>query len=57
MARIMKSYRVYYIRDGKKLTKVVYAISIADASNMVKNATILSVRQIDLAPPEEDDED
>ena len=39
------------------MTKLVYAVSMSDVLQKYKDLNILSVLQIDLAPPEEDDDD
>ena len=44
----MNWYRVFYIRKGTKLTKLVRAFSALEAREMFKNCTILMVAKIDL---------
>jgi hypothetical protein len=43
----MKCYRVFYIKNGMKLTKLVHAISSLEARKMFEDYVILSVVEID----------
>jgi hypothetical protein len=56
MATIMKTYRIFFVKNGIKMTKLVYSISISDVLQKYKDLQILSVIQIDLAPPEDESE-
>ena len=46
----MKCYRIFYIKNGIKLTKLVYAISLLEARKDFEQYIILSVAQIDQEP-------
>ena len=56
MAKLMKTYRIFFEKDGTKMTRLVYAVSMSDVLQKYKDLKILSVVQIDLAPPEDEDE-
>lgn len=56
MAKLMKTYRIFFEKDGTKMTKLVYAVSMSDVLQKYKDMKILSVVQIDLPPPEDEDE-
>jgi hypothetical protein len=52
MVRIMKTYRVFYIKNGAKLTKLVYADSKPEAKAKFKGMQILLIHEIDTSPEE-----
>jgi hypothetical protein len=56
MAKLMKTYRIFFDKDVTKMTKLVYAVSMSDVLQKYNDLKILSVVQIDLAPPEDDDD-
>jgi len=56
MAKLMKTYRIFFDKDGTKMTKLVYAVSMSDVLQKYKDLKILSVVQIDLPPPEDEDD-
>lgn len=39
----MKHYRVFYIKNGMKLTKIVHAISVSEVREVFKDYIILLV--------------
>lgn len=43
----MRQFRVYFIKNGIKLTKLVYADSLLQVFEMFKDLDILMVREID----------
>lgn len=43
----MKQYRIYFIKDGVKLTKLIEAKSVYDVINMYKNIEIIIIKEID----------
>ena len=49
----MKKYRVFFIKNGIKLTKLVYAESLLDVINLFPNSNIISILEID-TPSDED---
>lgn len=46
----MKTYRVFFIKNGIKLTKLVYAESMIEVIGMFKNMEILLIKEIDDLP-------
>ena len=46
----MKTYRVFFIKNGIKLTKLVYAESMIEVINAFKNMEILLIKEIDDLP-------
>lgn len=50
----MKKYRVYFIKNGIKLTKLVHADSMTDLLSMFKGVDILLIKEIDLLPLEDE---
>ena len=46
----MKAYRVYFIKNGINLTKLVYAESLLEVLNQFKNIDVVMVKEIDLLP-------
>jgi hypothetical protein len=46
----MKTYRVFFIKNGIKLTKLVYAESMIDVINAFKDMEILIIKEIDDLP-------
>ena len=50
----MKQYRIYFIRDDKRLTKLVYAETFSEVKKMFRGTTIVRICQID-SPQEEDE--
>lgn len=46
----MKQYRVYFKKNGINLTKLVYADSIFEATQMFKDVQIIKIIEIDLLP-------
>jgi hypothetical protein len=51
----MKTYRVFFIKNGIKLTKLVYAESMIEIISMFKNMEILLIKEIDDLPQGEMD--
>jgi hypothetical protein len=51
----MRTYRVFFIKNGIKLTKLVYAESMIDVINMFNNMEILLIKEIDDLPQGEID--
>lgn len=49
----MKTYRVYYIKNGEKLTKLVYADTKAEVKEKLKGMQILLIKEIDTSPQED----
>lgn len=49
----MKKYRVFFIKNGIKLTRLVYAESLLDVINLFPNINIISILEID-TPSDED---
>lgn len=50
----MKKYRVYFIKNGIKLTKLVYADSMLEVNDMFKGINILFIKEIDPLPLEDE---
>lgn len=46
----MRTYRVFFIKNGIKLTKLVYAESMIDVINAFKDMEILLIKEIDDLP-------
>ena len=46
----MRTYRVFFIKNGIKLTKLVYAESMIDVINVFKDMEILLIKEIDDLP-------
>jgi hypothetical protein len=46
----MKTYRVFFIKNGIKLTKLVYAESMIDVINAFMDMEILLIKEIDHLP-------
>ena len=46
----MKSYRVFFKKDGINMTKLVYAESMFDVIEMFKDMEIAFIKEIDLLP-------
>jgi len=46
----MKSYRVYFKKDGINLTKLVYAESLLEVLNQFKGLDVIMVKEIDMLP-------
>ena len=49
----MKTFRVYYIRDGINYTKLVYAESKDDILAMFEGVKIFIIKEIDTNPLED----
>ena len=49
----MKTYRVFYIKNGTKLTKLVYADTLPEAKAKFKGMQILLIHEIDTSPEED----
>lgn len=49
----MKKYRVFFIKNGIKLTRLVYAESLLDVISLFPNINIISILEID-TPSDED---
>lgn len=50
----MKKYRIYFIKNGIKLTKLVNAESMTEVFSMFKGVNILLVKEIDSLPLEDE---
>ena len=48
----MKTFRVFYIKKGTKLTKLVYADTLQEAKAKFKGMQILQIKEIDTSPEE-----
>jgi len=46
----MRTYRVFFIKNGIKLTKLVYAESMSEVINAFKDMEILLIKEIDVLP-------
>ena len=46
----MKTYRIFFIKNGIKLTKLVYAESMIEVINAFKDMEILLIKEIDDLP-------
>jgi len=46
----MRTYRVFFIKNGIKLTKLVYAESMIEVINAFKDMEILLIKEIDDLP-------
>jgi hypothetical protein len=46
----MKAYRIFFIKDGVNMTKLVYAESMFEVINMFKDMEIAFIKEIDLLP-------
>ena len=46
----MKTYRVYFKKNGINLTKLVYAESLLEVLNQFKNMEVVMVKEIDVLP-------
>ncbi len=46
----MRLFRVYFIKDGTKFTKLVYADNLHDVYLMFEGLHILMVKEIDTTP-------
>lgn len=51
----MKQFRVYFIRDGRRLTKLVNADTLSEVKKMFKKVTVIRISQIDCPLSEEDE--
>lgn len=49
----MKTYRVFYIKNGTKLTKLVYADTLPEVKAKFKGMQILQIKEIDTSPEED----
>lgn len=49
----MKKFRIYYIKNGAKLTKLIYAETLQEAKKMIKGMQLLMIREIDTSPEED----
>ena len=49
----MKTFRVFYIKKGTKLTKLVYADTLQEAKAKFKGMQILQIKEIDTSPQED----
>jgi hypothetical protein len=49
----MKTYRVYFKKNGIKLTKLVYADSLLDAIKMFEGIEIIDIKEIDKVQEED----
>ena len=50
----MKKYRVYFIKDGIKLAKVVFASSLLEVTGMFDKVKVVSIKEIDSLPLEDE---
>jgi len=46
----MKAYRIYFIKNGINLTKLVYAESMSEILFKFKDLDIILVKEIDMLP-------
>ena len=46
----MRTFRVFFVKDGVNLTKLVYAESMYDVIDMFKDMEIAFIKEIDLLP-------
>ena len=46
----MRTFRVFFVKDGVNLTKLVYAESMYEVINMFKEMEIAFIKEIDLLP-------
>ena len=46
----MKTYRVYFKKNGINLTKLVYAESLLEVLNQFKGFEIIMIKELDLLP-------
>ena len=51
----MKTYRVYFKKNGINLTKLVYAESLLEVINQFKKMEVILIKQIDMLPDGEID--
>jgi hypothetical protein len=50
----MKKYRVYFKKNGINLTKLVYAESVFDVTQMFEGSIIIQIKEIDPLPLEDE---
>jgi hypothetical protein len=46
----MKTYRVFFKKNGINLTKLVYAESLLEVINQFKGLEIMMIKELDLLP-------
>jgi hypothetical protein len=46
----MRAYRIYFIKNGINLTKLVYAESMCKVLSKFKNLDIILIKEIDMLP-------
>jgi len=46
----MKAYRIFFVKDGINMTKLVYAETMYEVINMFKDMEIAFIKQIDMLP-------
>lgn len=46
----MKSYRVFFRKNGINLTKLVYAESLLEVINQFKGLEVIMIKELDLLP-------
>jgi hypothetical protein len=46
----MRAFRVFFVKDGVNMTKLVYAESMYDVIHMFKEMEIAFIKEIDLLP-------
>lgn len=46
----MKAYRIFFIKDGINMTKLVYAETMYEVIDMFKDMEIAFIKEIDLLP-------
>jgi hypothetical protein len=46
----MKSYRVFFKKNGINLTKLVYAESLLEVINQFKGIEVMMIKELDLLP-------
>ena len=46
----MKTYRVYFKKNGINLTKLVYAESLLEVLNQFVNMEVVMIKELDLLP-------
>lgn len=46
----MKAYRIFFVKDGINMTKLVYAETMYEVIDMFKDMEIAFIKEIDLLP-------
>ena len=46
----MRAYRIYFIKNGINLTKLVYAESLLEVLNQFKDIDVVMVKEVDMLP-------